>query len=103
MPERDALYFLSSQQRKVSAVDIITFQPEPPCVFASKDYREFRATLVEMDRILSIFGMENRFIARQINTLEKRDGKRLSARRAQRHPARHHWRFVQEIFPAGSR
>jgi hypothetical protein len=70
-------------------VDIITFQPELrpalPCVFASKDYREFRATLVEMDRILSIPGMENRFIARQINTLEKRDGKRLSARRAQRH------------------
>jgi hypothetical protein len=70
-------------------VDIITFQPELrpalPCVFASKDYREFRATLVEMDRILSVSGIENRFIARQIKELEKRDGKRLSARHAQRH------------------
>ncbi len=70
-------------------MDIITFQPELrpalPCVFASKDYREFRAILVEMDRILSVSGMENRFIARQINALEKRDGKCLSARRAQRH------------------
>ena len=70
-------------------MDIITFQPELrpalPCVFAAKDYREFRATLIEMDRILSISGIENRFIARQIKELEKRDGKRLSARRAQRH------------------
>ncbi len=69
--------------------DIIAFQPELrpalPCVFASKDYREFRATLVEMDRILSVCGIENRFIARQIKALEERDGKRLSARRAQRH------------------
>ncbi len=70
-------------------MDIITFQPELrpalPCVFASKDYREFRATLVEMDRILSISGIENRFIARQIKRLEERDGKRLSARCVQRH------------------
>ena len=88
MPEKDALYFLSSQQRKVSTVNIITFQPELrpalPCVFASKDYRAFRATLVEMDRILSVSGIENRFIARQINTLEMREGTRWSTQRVQR-------------------
>ena len=70
-------------------MDIITFQPELrpalPCVFAAKDYREFRATLVEMDRILVVSGIENRFIARQIKALETRGGQRLSARRAQRH------------------
>lgn len=68
-------------------MDIITFQPELrpelPDVFASKDYREFRAILVEMDRILSISGIENRFIARQIKNQSA--GKRLSLRRAQRH------------------
>lgn len=70
-------------------MDILTFQPELrpalPCVFASKDYREFRSILIEMDRILTISGIENRFVARQIKRLEKRDGKRLSSRRAQRH------------------
>ena len=89
MSVRGALYFLSQQQRKVMHVDIITFQPELrpalPCVFASKDYREFRETLVEMDRILSVSGTENRFIARQIKELEERGRKRLSARRAQCH------------------
>lgn len=70
-------------------MDIITFQPELrpalPSVFASKDYRVFRATLIEMDRILSVSGIENRFIARRIKALEKHDGKPLSARCAQRH------------------
>ncbi len=46
-------------------MDIITFQPELrpelPDVFATKDYREFRATLVEMDRILSVSGIEMPF------------------------------------------
>jgi hypothetical protein len=73
-------------------MDIINFQPELrpalPCVFASKDYREFRATLEEMDRILSISGIEFRFIARQIKALETReDGKVIpfSLKRRQRH------------------
>jgi hypothetical protein len=70
-------------------VSILTFQPELrpalPCVFASKDYREFRAILVEMDRILAVSGIENRFIAGQIKRLEERDGKPLSSRRAQQH------------------
>lgn len=70
----------------------IAFQPElrpalPP-VFASKDYREFRAILIEMDRILVVSQIEHGFILRQIEHLEKRvkkKGKRLSARQAQRH------------------
>lgn len=70
-------------------MDIIPFQPELrpelPDVFASKDYREFRATLVEMDRILSVSGIENRFIARQIKLLEESAGHPFSVRRAQRH------------------
>ena len=70
-------------------MNIITFQPELrpelPDVFASKDYREFRATLVEMDRILSVSGIENRFITRQIKLLEESADKPFSCRRAQRH------------------
>ena len=70
----------------------IAFQPElrpalPP-VFASKDYREFRAILIEMDRILVVSQIEHDFILRQIQNLEKRlakKGRRLSARQAQRH------------------
>jgi len=75
--------------KKGKHVDIIAFQPELrpalPCVFASKDYREFRATLVEMDRILSVSGMEHGFVAQQIGRLEQGEGRRLSPRRAQRH------------------
>ncbi len=70
-------------------MDIITFQPELrpelPDIFAAKDYREFRATLVEMDRILSVSGIKNRFITRQIKILEESADKPFSPRRAQRH------------------
>jgi hypothetical protein len=38
-----------------------------------------------MDRILVVSGIENRFITRQIKKLEQHDGKRMSARCAQRH------------------
>ncbi len=70
----------------------IAFQPElrpalPP-VFASKDYREFRAILTEMDRILVVSQIEHGFILRQIQNLENRlatQGRRLSARQVQRH------------------
>ncbi|MDP7023773.1 MAG: hypothetical protein QGH42_05970 [Kiritimatiellia bacterium] len=53
---------------------IVAFQPElrpalPP-VFGAKDYREFRATLEEMDRILTATGIEERFIAKRIEALE---------------------------------
>jgi len=51
-------------------MSIITFQPELrpalPCVFGSKDYRLFRDTLIEMDRILTITGLEGRLIERRI-------------------------------------
>ncbi|MDF7802138.1 hypothetical protein P4C99_21885, partial [Pontiellaceae bacterium B1224] len=76
-------------------MNIITFQPELrpalPCVFASKDYREFRAILIEMDRILAVSGLENRFILRQIKRLEEEEMKKnkkskpFSLRRAQQH------------------
>jgi len=70
----------------------ITFQPEfrPALlpVFASKDYREFRAILIEMDRILVSSQLETRFILRQIKHIEERfakKGKILSAKQTQQH------------------
>ena len=54
---------------------IIHFQPEfrpaLPCVFGAKDYRTFRATLIEMDRILTSTGLEDRIIMAQIDSYEK--------------------------------
>lgn len=54
---------------------IIHFQPEfrpaLPCVFGAKDYRTFRATLIEMDRILTFTGLESRIITAQIDSYEK--------------------------------
>lgn len=56
-------------------MDIVTYQPEfrpaLPCVFASKDYHEFRAALVETDRILTETGIENRFVSARIALYEK--------------------------------
>jgi hypothetical protein len=53
---------------------IITFEPEfrpaLPCVFGAKDYQEFRADLIEADRILSETGLEERLIAAQIASYE---------------------------------
>lgn len=53
---------------------IIHFQPEfrpaLPCVFGSKDYREFRAALVETDRILVATGIEERFVSARIASYE---------------------------------
>jgi len=55
-------------------MSIIAFQPEfrpaLPVVFGAKDYREFRAILIEMDRILVVSGLEQRFIAQQIAALK---------------------------------
>lgn len=45
-------------------------RPALPTVFASKDYQEFRATLEEMDHILTTSGIEHRFIMRRIGTME---------------------------------
>lgn len=56
-------------------MSIITFQPEfrpaLPCVIASKDYREFRSALIEMDRILMITGLESRMISAQLQSYGK--------------------------------
>lgn len=64
---------------------IIHFQPEfrpaLPCIFGSKDYLEFRATLIETDRILTVTGLEDRFIATRIASYKKP----LSAKHYQRH------------------
>jgi hypothetical protein len=53
---------------------IITFEPEfrpaLPCVFGAKDYQEFRAALVEADRILTETGLEERLISAQIASYE---------------------------------
>jgi hypothetical protein len=52
---------------------IVAYQPELrpalPTVFGAKDYREFRNTLEEMDRILKATGIEDRFIAERIEAL----------------------------------
>lgn len=64
---------------------ILAFQPELrpelPVVFAGKDYREFRATVEEMDRILTVTGIEARFIAERIERL----GGKLTQKRQQWH------------------
>ena len=64
---------------------MITFQPEfrPAllCVFGAKDYREFRAGLIEMDRILRISGLEDRFIATRLAEY----GESVAPRHLQRH------------------
>ncbi len=56
-------------------MSIINFQPEfrpaLPCVFGAKDYRDFRETLIEMDRILTFTGLENRIITAQIDSYKK--------------------------------
>jgi len=56
-------------------MSIIYFQPEfrpaLPCVFGAKDYQEFRAELIEADRILTESGLEERLIAAQIASYEK--------------------------------
>jgi hypothetical protein len=56
-------------------MSIITFEPEfrpaLPCVFGAKDYREFRAALVEADRILATTGIEERLVSRRIASYEK--------------------------------
>ena len=63
----------------------IAFQPELrpalPCVFGAKDYREFRAILIEMDRILTVTGLEDHFIANRITSYKTP----LSSQHFQRH------------------
>ena len=51
-------------------MDIITYQnelrPALPNVFGPKDYRDFRATLEEMDHILTVSGIEHRTISQKV-------------------------------------
>lgn len=53
-------------------MSIITYQEELRpvllTVFGAKDYREFRETLVEMDRILTVTRIEHRVITQKILT-----------------------------------
>ena len=76
MPEKSVLYFGKSKNNRRTHMNIIAFQPElrpelPKLskVNGSKDYREFRATLEEMDRILTKTGAEQQFILKYINKL----------------------------------
>lgn len=72
---------------------IIAFQPELrpalPTVYGCKDYREFRSTLEEMERILTVTGLESGLICKKIAML----GRDLSDRRKQRH-----WRTYRLAF-----
>lgn len=44
------------------------FRPALPVVFGAKDYREFRITLEEMDRLLTVTGIEDRMIAQHLKS-----------------------------------
>ncbi len=74
MPEKSVLYFGKSTKPPENTQMIIAFQPELrpelPEINGAKDYREFRATLEEMDRILTKTGAEQQFILKYINKLD---------------------------------
>ena len=67
------------------------FRPELPVVFGAKDYREFRATLEEMDRILTVTGIEHRMIVAHLKSFAKpHSGKtRLPSYKKRRQALRH--------------
>jgi len=44
------------------------FRPALPVVFGAKDYREFRITLEEMDRLLTVTGIEDRMIVQHLKS-----------------------------------
>jgi len=53
-------------------IDLQTdLRPALPTVFGAKDYREFRASLEEMDRILVLSGAEHNLIMRLIGKEKK--------------------------------
>ncbi len=47
------------------------FRPALPVVFGAKDYREFRATLEEADRILTATGIEHRLLAQHLESSDR--------------------------------
>jgi hypothetical protein len=59
-----------------------SLRPALPVVFGAKDYRQFRDTLVEMDRILTVSGIEDRFIRERMSALGHGG---FSAKRRQSH------------------
>jgi len=79
-------------------MSMISFQPEfrpaLPVVFGAKDYREFRATLEQMDRILSTTGIEQRFLSEKIATFDPS----ASPAQIQRHAKRFIWRCATAFF-----
>lgn len=64
-----------------------SFRPALPEIHGAKDYRQFRDTLMEMDRLLTFTGLEDRLINERIKTL---DCGNLSAKRQQ-----YHWRSTR--------
>ncbi len=64
-----------------------SFRPELPKVFGAKDYRQFRDTLIEMDRILLFTGLEDRLINERLRELGV---EKLSPARQQ-----FHWRTTR--------
>ena len=64
----------------------VPFQPDLrpalPCVFGAKDYREYRDTLVEMDRILAESGLEDAFVRRHLGACSEKDSERKRGFRA---------------------
>ena len=76
-------------------MDTVPFQPDLrpalPCVFGAKDYRDFRDTLVAMDRILAESGLEDAFVRRHLGACSEKDSERRRifrakvARKALRH------------------
>lgn len=64
----------------------IPFQPDLrpalPCVYGAKDYREYRETLLSMDRILVESGVENRFVMKHLGGLPEDTRERQVAFRA---------------------
>ena len=67
--------YISEELQKSSEKHAITIpfqtelRPALPVVFGAKDYREFRDTLTEMDRILTATGIEQRFITDRIEAM----------------------------------
>ena len=67
-------------------MDTVPFQPDLrpalPCVFGAKDYRDFRDTLVAMDRILAESGLEDAFVRRHLGACSEKDSERKRGFRA---------------------
>jgi DnaJ-domain-containing protein 1 len=85
MPETGVFYFRRTSKIIGEHAMRIAFQPELrpalPTVYGCKDYREFRGTLDEMERILTVTGLESGMICKKVAAL----GADLSEKQKQRH------------------